>query len=193
MTPSITADKTSRAGLEQQYIFFEWDAEADQTGWELGEGYKVVLYTNYLRHLQVAMAENQVPVEPAEDLGTRAAVLARAMPHRESVAPPAPVLSGNLAEDVHRIVGLSWKQIAAVFNITERAAAGWRVQGVPPHREATMEALRAIGTILVGGLGPDGVERWLTAGHPSRLERLREGEVQAVAEEARSYLDGPAG
>jgi hypothetical protein len=55
-----------------------------------------------------------------------------------------------------------------------------------------MEALRAIGVTLISGLGADGVSHWLSAGEPSRLERLRAGDVEAVAREARSYLDAPA-
>lgn len=193
MTQPVTPEKTSRAGLEQQLLHCEWDAEVDQTGWELGRGYQVGLAIHYLRQARVAIAALHGGVGSDEDLTARAAALARVAPHRETLAAPAPALTGNLADDVHRICGLSWRQIASVFGITERAAAGWRAQGVPPHREATMEALRAIGAILVGGLGPDGVERWLSAGHPSRLERLREGEIDQIAAEARSYLDGPAG
>ena len=192
MTSPLTIERTSRAGLEQNFFWSE--IEADQTGWDLGGSYQIaVLAYDVGQGAEVALVKLHGAIEPAADLGSRAAALARAEPHRESLAPPAPQLSGNLAEDVHDLCGLSWKQVAAVFGISERAAAGWRLQGVPAHREETMEALRAVGVILVGGLGPEGVARWLTAGEPSRLKRLREGEVEAVASEAHSYLDGPAG
>ncbi len=82
--------------------------------------------------------------------------------------------------------------IAEVFKISERAAAGWRAQGVPDHRVPTMEALRAIGAVLVGGLGPEGVGEWLSSGRPSRLAQIRDGKGEAVAAEALSYRDSPA-
>jgi hypothetical protein len=125
-------------------------------------------------------------------LAEEAAALAVETPSVVTLQPPAPRLSNNLAEDVHVIGGLTWSQIAKVFNISERAAAGWRAQGVPPHRQETMEALRAIAVTMVGGLGTGGVSRWLSAGRPSRLDRIGVGEVAAVAEEAKSYRDTPA-
>jgi len=132
------------------------------------------------------------PPPPADDFPGRAASLAAATPHVAAPLPPAPPLSGNLAEDVRAVCGLTWRQIADVFGISERAVAGWRTEGVPGHRRETMEALRAIGAILAGGLGPEGVATWLTAGSPSRLRRLRAGEVAQVAAEADSYRDTPA-
>lgn len=132
------------------------------------------------------------PAPPADDLRAQAAALAVATPHVPAAPPHRPPLSGNLAEDVHAVCGLTWRQIADVFGISERAVAGWRTEGVPGHRRETMEALRAIGAILVGGLGSNGVAIWLTAGSPSRLRRLRAGEIEAVAKEAGSYRDTPA-
>lgn len=195
MTPPVRAGETSRAGLESQFCRFE-ATDLDQTGWELGDKYQVVV----IAHLPHAYPE-AIPgsyalqlAEPVaeEELSIQAAALAREQPQIASVALPPPRLSGNLAEDVHDVCGLTWDQIAGVFGVSERAAAGWRAQGVPQHRQEVMEALRAIGVVLVAGLGPDGVARWLVAGEPSRLERLRRGEVEAVAAEARSYLDAPA-
>jgi hypothetical protein len=192
MTSPPTSERTSRAGLEQHFLWSE--IEFDQTGWDLGGSYQIAVLTyEAVQAAEVTVVKLHGAIEPAADLASRAAAFARVEPHRESLAPPVPQLSGNLAKDVHDLCGLSWKQVAAVFGISERAAAGWRTQGVPAHREETMEALRAIGATLVGGLGPEGVARWLAAGEPSRLQRLRDGEVEAVASEARSYLDGPAG
>lgn len=190
MTPPVTADKTSRLGLERQ-LWSGWvEHEFDQTGWELGSGYQVVFFWDVELNpfKEPAAREGRAP----GGLAAEAAAYALAAPQVESTAPPSPRLTGNLAEDVHNVCGLTWEQIAQVFKVSERAAAGWRAQGVPSHRQEVMEALRAIGVILVGGLGPAGVARWLTAGDPSRLRRLRAGEVEAVAAEAHSYLDGPA-
>jgi hypothetical protein len=198
MTPPVLTEKTSRAGLEGQH--WHWEiADLDQTGWELGGTYQVVLFTHFahayrekIRGSYALQPTEYVSSGPDDEISAQAAALARELPQVASMALPPPRLSGNLAEDVHAVCGLTWDQIAGVFGVSERAAAGWRVQGVPHHRESVMEALRAIGVILVAGLGADGVARWLTAGEPSRLERLRTGEVEAVAAEARSYLDAPA-
>jgi hypothetical protein len=126
-------------------------------------------------------------------LQSRAGALAVDASYVPSPLPPTPILAGNLAEDVHAVSGLTWREIADVFRISERAVAGWRRQGVPRHRVETMQALRAIGATLVGGLGPRGVSEWLLAGSPSsRLQRVRDGEAEAVSTEALSYLDSPA-
>lgn len=163
------------------------------TGYEYGYGQGLVAV--YAEHLWGLLAE-----EPAADpagapeggLRGRAAALAAEVPHVAAAPPFRPQLGGNLAEDVRAVCGLTWRQIADVFAISERAVAGWRTQGVPPYRVEAMEALRAIGAILVGGLGPQGVCAWLTVGEPSRLQRLRGGELEAVVAEAESYRDTPA-
>jgi hypothetical protein len=186
-------DETSRLGLEP-LICSETGDLSDQTGWELGDGYQVILFPHatQVSHWRSPGGVVSEAAAKGSDLAAEAAALAVEVPRVESTPTPASRLSGNLAEDVHDICGLTWEQIAQVFNVSERAAAGWRMQGVPSYRQETMEALRAIGVTLVGGLGPEGVARWLTAGSPSRLRRMRGGDVEAVAEEARSYLDGPA-
>lgn len=200
---TVHTEETTHAGLEDQSG--RCLVDFDQTGWELGDTYRVFIshaHAAFYRRALVraysslgwdtAIALPALPVGSRDDLVAQAAALARETPQVASQALPAPRLSGNLAEDVHVVSGLTWDQLANVFGVTERAAAGWRAQGVPSHRVALMEALRAIGVTLVGGLGADGVAAWLMAGEPPRLERLRSGEVEAVAAEARSYLDVPA-
>ncbi len=191
MTPPITTEKTSRAGLERQ-LRSEASECFPPTGWELGQDYQVVISWGTLEAAAVIEVVPAAPNDAPADLAGQAAALAVDAPQVESAPVPAPRLTGNLAEDVHDVCGLTWEQIAQIFKVSERAAAGWRAQGVPSHRQGMMEALRTIGTTLVGGLGPDGVAHWLTAGTPSRLRRLRAGEITPVADEARSYLDGPA-
>lgn len=180
-------------------INFDRWLEDEPTGWgyEHGEEWQRaegLFWTTLLRLYEPA---SEVPTEGpgdpgAGDMRRRAAALAAEAPHVAVAPPRRPALSGNLAEDVRAVCGVTWREIADVFGISERAVAGWRVQGVPRHRAQTMEALRAIGATLVGGLGPEGVREWLTGGGPSRLERLREGELEAVAAEAQSYRDTPA-
>jgi hypothetical protein len=186
MTVEAFERGTWRPGLEG----LVWTCEEPDppTGWELG--YKFVAIAFYGG--PHAVEAEGVPVDPARGLAEEAAALASETPHVVTPQPPPPRLSNNLAEDVHLLAGLTWKQIAQVFNISERAAAGWRTQGVPPHRQEMMEALRAIAVTLVGGLGPEGVGRWLSDGRPSRLGRIGAGEVGVVAAEAKSYQDTPA-
>jgi hypothetical protein len=182
-----TFDKgTWRPGLER----LVWTCEEQDlpTGWELGHQVVAVAFFGGPQSSEVEGAL----VDLGSGLAEEAAAFAVEVPHVITPTPSLPRLSNNLAEDVHVVAGLTWGQIAQVFNISERAAAGWRTQGVPPHRRETMEALRAIAVTLIGGLGSEGVARWLSAGHPSRLDRIGAGQVTEVAEEAKSYKDTPA-
>lgn len=192
MSELLLGRGTGRTGLEETlFSWHHWLAERPTGGGLLEAGLGIVALAAR-QHPAVAPSPAREVDAPPGDLAARAAVLATRAPHVPAPLPPAPALSGNLAEDVRAVCGLTWAQIGAAFKISERAAAGWRVQGMPGHRRATMEALRAVGATLVGGLGPDGVAAWLTSGSPTRLERLRAGEVDPVVEEALSYRDTPA-
>jgi hypothetical protein len=125
--------------------------------------------------------------DPATELVRQAASLAQLLPAVEVERPEVPELTDDLLEDVRRVCGLTYAQLARVFGISERAVAGWRASGVPRHRATVLQALRAIGLALVGGLGVQGVARWLSDGSPSRLDRIAQGEEQDVAQEARRY------
>jgi hypothetical protein len=189
VTVAVFETGTWREGLEA--LLWTCEEQDLPTGWELG--YRVVAATFYGGDPAGADLEPSAePLSGTGGLAEEAAAFALDTPHVVTPQPSPPRLSNNLAEDVHVVAGLTWAQIAQVFKISERAAAGWRTQGVPPHRQETMEALRAIAVALVGGLGPAGVARWLSVGHPSRLDRITTGGVASVAEEARSYEDTPA-
>lgn len=186
MTVAAFEKGTWRPGLEG--LVWTCEEQDPPTGWELG--YRVVAAAFYGGPHSVEI-END-PTAPSRDLAEEAAALANEIPHVVTPQPSLPRATNNLAEDVHVFAGLTWAQIAQVFNISERGAAGWRAQGVPPHRRETMEALRAIAVTLIGGLGSEGVARWLAGGRPTRLDRIGAGEVAEVAAEARSYQDTPA-
>lgn len=130
--------------------------------------------------------------EPVDELQQLALSMASAHPFvvQEMLDPVE--LTDELVEDVQSTTGLTYGQIAQIFGISERAVAGWKQTGVPRHRESLMRALRAIGLILVGSLGPDGVSMWLRAGSPSRIHRLRAGDLDSVVEDAREYEFSPA-
>ena len=130
--------------------------------------------------------------EPADRIQRLALELAQQQPYVIS-EPLAPIeLTDNLIEDVQTTTGLTYAQIAQIFGISERAVAGWKHAGVPRHRREAMRALRAIGLILVGGLGSEGVTAWFRAGQPSRMTQLAHGDLQAVIDQARSLEYSPA-
>jgi hypothetical protein len=183
---------TGRVRLDAD-SYFTVLLEDEPTGFEYGEVFSSwqILISMWL-HPELPSSPESTDQSELSALQARAAALAVDSSH---VATPAPVLaslSGDLAEDVHLVTGLTWRQIAEIFRISERAVAGWRRQGVPRHKVETMQALRAIGATLYGGLGARGVSEWLMAGSPSRIERIRDGEAEAVSAEALAYLDTPA-
>lgn len=193
MSPIAPPGVTGRIGVEEWSAVHRLWLDDEPTGYEYGHAASLVEFVSNLWGFEREAGDPAAaPAGGTDDLRGRAASLAAEVPHVATIKPTVPALSGNLAEDVHLLCGLTWRQIADVFGISERAVAGWKAQGVPAHRVESMEALRAIGAMLAGGLEPDGVSAWLGAGEPSRLERLRDGEWQAVGAEADSYLDTPA-
>lgn len=62
-----------------------------------------------------------------------------------------------------------------------------------PAAARRVEALHDIGEALHGGMGAEGVRRWLARGSPSRLDRILAGDDASVVAEARSYLSSTAG
>lgn len=182
---------TGRVRLDADSYFLAL-MQDEPTGFEYGEvssSWQILI--SMWRHPELPIS----PKSGESDLSAlkaRAAAFAVDSPYVASPAPASVNLSGDLAEDVHLVTGLTWREIAEIFRISERAVAGWRRQGVPRHRIETMQALRAIGATLYGGLGARGVSRWLLAGSPSRIDRVRDGEAAAVSAEAVSYLDTPA-
>jgi DNA-binding transcriptional regulator YiaG len=99
-----------------------------------------------------------------------------------------PILSNNLVEDVRKVCGLSNGELGRVMKVSAGTISRWKRTGVPSKdSKRLLEQLRAVGLILVGGLGVSGVHTWLTVGGRSRLRRIRAGEINAVVAEARSY------
>jgi DNA-binding transcriptional regulator YiaG len=101
----------------------------------------------------------------------------------------APPLTGNLIHDVRKICALRNSDIGELVGVSASTVSSWAKLGRPKNSAQVrlVEIVRTIGLTLVGGLGPAGVRLWLTGGSPSRLRRLRSGDVERVAAEARSY------
>lgn len=168
---------------------------SDSTGEEYGH-----LFTVYLESLAALWGVVRSPSEsvsaalqaPTDELQRLALAMASEQPFVVDQVVEPVHLTDELMEDVQQTTGLTYRQIARIFGISERAVAGWKQTGVPRHREELMRALRSIGLILVGALGANGVSQWLGAGDPSRLQRLSDGDIQSAVEEARAYEFSPA-
>jgi DNA-binding XRE family transcriptional regulator len=135
------------------------------------------------------------PVAPAPELSdsedeANLAILRRALasPHVQAAAYELPEPTGNLVRDVRATTSLTNHDLAELFGVKERTIFNIQSGRSRASYEPTLRSLLAIGSILVPGLGPAGVKRWLTLGHPSRLDRIRNGEIEQVHEEARAYL-----
>jgi transcriptional regulator with XRE-family HTH domain len=168
--------------------------------WATGDEYGGVFVTSKVRlaglreHAAEPPDTLHPPAEqsPAESVQSRAATIARAVPAVPVERPPVPHLTGELLDDARIVTGLTLDQIARAVRVSGRAVAAWRAGTVPSHRVSFLQAIRSIGVSLVGGLGPSGVQRWLLAGTPSRLDRLAAGDVDGVVAEARAYETSPA-
>jgi hypothetical protein len=102
-------------------------------------------------------------------------------------------LTGNLPRDVLALSGLTAGELARVVGRTERSVRTWIATGqVPGSVRPLLLQLRTIAVRLVGGLGPDGVRRWLSIGVPSRLEQLANGDLDRVVASTCDLLDSPA-
>lgn len=137
----------------------------------------------------------EVPARPprAESAAVRAARLASQRSYAVSAVVAPVELTGNLVADVRTLTGLTNQQIADVTGVSERRVAGWRQRGdIPTERRRILEALRAVGLTLYGGLGAQGTARWLVAGRPSPLEQLKAGDADSVASRLYSIQDSPA-
>jgi DNA-binding transcriptional regulator YiaG len=113
---------------------------------------------------------------------------ARERPFVSSARPEAVKLTGNLVADIRATSGLTTSDLASLLGTTERTVAAWRRKGkVPEDRRKMLEALRAVGTILVGGLGRAGARRWLTEGPNAPIDLLADGRVNEVLARAQRY------
>jgi hypothetical protein len=182
------------ANLDESDALRAW-LESSSTGEEYGR--VLMVHRQSLAFLWGVMTKLPLPTppltaQPVDELQALALSMAAAHPFIARRKPEPIELTDELVEDAQKTTGLTYGQIAQIFGISERAVAGWKQAGVPRHREPLMRALRAIGLILVGSLGPDGVSLWLRAGSPSRIERLAAGELRSVVEEARDYEFSPA-
>jgi hypothetical protein len=138
---------------------------------------------------------------PGETAGTGDAEAAmraaarRAVAHAAAVAverPRVPELTGDPVEDVRALYGLTNAQLAALLGVTERQMYRMQSERVSSERRERLDALIALGLILIGGLGPDGARRWLESGDPSGSELLRQGRYAELRQRAEGLRDSIA-
>jgi hypothetical protein len=113
-------------------------------------------------------------------------------PAVEVELPEVPPLVGNPIEDARRLFGLTVAQLAPLLGVTERQVYRFDPATMPEVHRERLNALVALGLLLVGGLGPKGARQWLDAGEPTGAELLREGHYRTLRDRAEELLDSVA-
>lgn len=102
-----------------------------------------------------------------------------------------PELTGDRVADVRALYGLTYAQLASLVGVTERQVHRLNAGRLTPERRGLLDALVAVGLILIGGLGPEGAWRWLETGSPPGIELSRQGrfaELRTPAERLRDSV-----
>jgi hypothetical protein len=103
-----------------------------------------------------------------------------------------PHLAGNPVDDARQLFGLTVVQLASLLGVTERQVYRFDPARMPAAHRERLNALVALGLLLVGGLGPDGAKRWLDAGEPTGAQLLREGKYGALRSRSEELKDSVA-
>lgn len=106
--------------------------------------------------------------------------------------PQMPALTGDPVADVRALYGLTYAQLASLLGVTERQVHRLDAERMTGARRERLDALVAVGLIVIGGLGPDGAYSWLEAGEPSGNELLRQGRYAELRARAESLRDSVA-
>ena len=132
-----------------------------------------------------------IPPDDAAVMRLAARSAAAATPAVAVERPQVPDLSGDPVADVRALYGLTYAQLASLLGVTERQVHRLDAERLTAARRELLDALVAVGLILVGGLGPDGAWRWLEAGSPSGIDLVRQGrdaELRGRAEQLRDSV-----
>jgi len=185
MTPFITgpvSEHVIRAGTGMG---------AYKTGTEYSDIFRLYLFERFSKWGVDVVA---TPAE-GELVTDRAIQTARDRPFVAGTLPDIPTLTDNLVSDVRALTRLTSSDLGELAGVTERTILEWRRKGkVPPEHRALLQALRAIGLTLIGGLGRTGVNEWLTlGGDEAPLMLLQRGAVADVQKRVREFEDSIAG
>ena len=127
-----------------------------------------------------------------EEVYRQALAVAEQTPAIEVELPVVPLMTGNLVTDVQALFALTVADVADLLAVTERHLYRLKQGGDAGSHRRTLQALRAVGLHLIGGLGPDGARSWLDAGEPPSRQLLADGKVDEVAARARELTDSLA-
>jgi hypothetical protein len=114
--------------------------------------------------------------------------------HAPAVAverPEVPETTGDPLDDVRALYGLTYAHLASLLGVTERQVHRLDAERLSPERRELLDALVAVGLIIIGGLGPGGAWRWLETGSPPGIQLLHESryaELRARAERLRDSV-----
>jgi hypothetical protein len=135
-----------------------------------------------------------VPVTPRDNAATMRLAAELSVVHAPAVAvepPEVPEMTGDPLDDVRALYGLTYAHLASVLGVTERQVHRLDAERLSPERRELLDALVAVGLIIIGGLGPVGAWRWLQTGSPPGIQLLHEGrytELRARAERLRDSV-----
>jgi DNA-binding transcriptional regulator YiaG len=126
---------------------------------------------------------------PSSDEGNGFRQIVSAVSYVSSARPSPPALTGDLIQDVRTITNLTSAELAGLLETSEAEFRKWRSgeDALPSGAERRLQALRAIASMLVGGLGPSGVRRWLLSEPDAPIEYLQRGQVDDVVRRAEAY------
>jgi hypothetical protein len=132
------------------------------------------------------------PQNPRGDMGDQARAVARQSPAVAVDIPDVPPLTENALENVRALFALTVAQVARVLGVTERQVYRTDPERLDDERRRRLDAMVALGLLLVGGLGPEGARRWLDAGDPSGWELVDAGDFSSLRARAEQLTDSIA-
>lgn len=134
------------------------------------------------------------PATPRDNATTMRLAAELSVVHAPAVAvepPEVPEMTGDPLDDVRALYGLTYAHLASLLGVTERQVHRLDAARLSPERRELLDALVAVGLIIIGGLGPDGAWRWLEAGSPPGIQLLHESryaELRARADRLRDSV-----
>jgi hypothetical protein len=115
----------------------------------------------------------------------------RALPPTQATSTSSPVSAAlQAADDLRAWLHLTYEDVASMSGLGKRSIHHWRATGAIP-RPATVRRLleiHALVQVLRRRLGPTQANDWFRSGMPSRLELLRNGDLDAVRTAAQEIL-----
>jgi hypothetical protein len=125
-------------------------------------------------------------------MADRAREIAGQTPAVAVAAPEVPALTDDPVHNVRALFALTVAQVGRVLGVTERQVYRIDPQRLDDERRRRLDAMVALGLLLVGGLGPEGARRWLEAGHPTGWELIDADNFSPLRARAEQLTDSIA-